>query len=254
MTRLVLVGLMWSLAPNVAWAHEAWLVAGDGGVSLATGEDFTGEPRPLRRERTASLRRYVGADAGEVAWPMDAGALAAVPVGSAGLISWDSQPSLIELSGDEFTAYLREDGLAEALADRADAGQSKLPGRERYRRCLKVLLQPGAFAVKTGQALELVPQSEPLTPALDAVRPFVLLLQGKPLSGARVRAWSWRGPNLVTISGRTGTDGVARFELPHAGRWMISTVHMMRLTAVKEADWESFWASLTFDVPARVSP
>jgi len=37
-----------------------------------------------------------------------------------------------------------------------------------------------------------------------------------------------------------------------AGRiWLVKTVHMVPAPADSGADWESLWASLTFEIPAR---
>jgi hypothetical protein len=33
------------------------------------------------------------------------------------------------------------------------------------------------------------------------------------------------------------------------GVWMITTIHMVRAAAGLDAEWESFWASLTFEIP-----
>ena len=48
---------------------------------------------------------------------------------------------------------------------------------------------------------------------------------------------------------RTGADGRARLPLNRAGRWLVKAVHMIAVPASDPAaDWESFWASLTFEV------
>ena len=56
---------------------------------------------------------------------------------------------------------------------------------------------------------------------------------------------------LCGACGRSGADresaGRATFRLPHAGVWLVKAVHMIPFDGGK-ADWQSFWASLTFEI------
>jgi uncharacterized GH25 family protein len=238
------------VASSLVSAHEAWLTPVDGGIGLRVGEGFVGESRQFTRERVKSLRSYQNAMATELKLP-DAGEAFAMPSGTAELIAYDSQPSTIVLSADEFTAYLREEGLDDALASRADAGEAKTEGRERYRRSLKALLRPAAFATRTGQPLEIVPLSEPKPRQPLSLK---LVFAGQPLAEAKLQAWHKEKGMLMVLSARTDSSGVATFELPYAGQWMVSAVHMTRLKQVPQLDWESTWASLTFELTDTESP
>jgi hypothetical protein len=44
--------------------------------------------------------------------------------------------------------------------------------------------------------------------------------------------------------------GRAAFRLPQAGVWLVKAVQMIPFDGGK-ADWQSFWASLTFEIPER---
>jgi len=35
--------------------------------------------------------------------------------------------------------------------------------------------------------------------------------------------------------------------------WLVKAVHMIPLPKDGDADWESFWASLTFELPAQAA-
>ena len=75
-----------------------------------------------------------------------------------------------------------------------------------------------------------------------------LLYQGKPLAGALVMALDTtdaQTPQQV----RSDAEGHASFTLPRAGAWLIKAVHMIPAPRDAGADWESFWASLTFSLP-----
>lgn len=108
--------------------------------------------------------------------------------------------------------------------------------------------------------LEILPERNPCdlfaqtsTPAALPVRVF---LHGKPLGGALLGALELRADAAerkpqAPILARTDGEGRAQLELPRAGRWMLAVVHMERAKDTDKADWESLWASLTFETAAR---
>jgi len=51
----------------------------------------------------------------------------------------------------------------------------------------------------------------------------------------------------VQLTARSDKQGAFSFVLPHAGVWLIKSVHMVRADFFSDADWESLWASLTFE-------
>ena len=72
----------------------------------------------------------------------------------------------------------------------------------------------------------------------------------KPLEGVLVIAFTNDRPE-TKLEARTDASGRVRLELPHSGIWLIKAVHMIRAPpSTTEADWESFWASLTFFMAA----
>jgi uncharacterized GH25 family protein len=71
---------------------------------------------------------------------------------------------------------------------------------------------------------------------------------GKPLGGALLKAWHKREGQTLIIRAKTGTDGSTSFNLPYFGPWMISVVHMVPVSGIKDIDWDSFWSSLSFNV------
>ena len=80
-------------------------------------------------------------------------------------------------------------------------------------------------------------------------------LDGSPIPGARVHLWScryindrWTGTDLIS---RTDDQGLVHFELEAVGRWLIKAVVMEPAIDDAEADWRSWWSSLTFDVSSR---
>ena len=78
--------------------------------------------------------------------------------------------------------------------------------------------------------------------------------RGRPLADVLVAAVSKaEGPSTVTT--RTDNRGQAELLLDGRGPWLVKAVHMVRATdPADDADWESFWASLTFDTGASGAP
>ena len=104
--------------------------------------------------------------------------------------------------------------------------------------------------MRTGQRLEITPQSDPFAARPGTRLGFTITFDGQPLAGAQVRAWHHRDGNVVMIKGRSAANGTITFDLPYAGPWMISLVHMIPLKDVPGYDWQSYWGNLTFALPA----
>ena len=46
---------------------------------------------------------------------------------------------------------------------------------------------------------------------------------------------------------RSDANGRVDIRLQQKGLWLITVVYMQRAAEIPSVDWESFWASLTFD-------
>jgi uncharacterized GH25 family protein len=271
-----LPGLALALALTIAlWAdragaHQYWLAPSRYlasphtvvEVSAAAGTGFRGEKKPWSPARCV---RFVGraartldftraATVGELAWarfaPSDDGGA---------MLAYESNFAQIELPAAEFDAYLEEEGLREPLETRRRAATAT-PGRERYRRCAKTWLagRDSKRALQPfGLPLEIVPLRVPGDDPALRVR---VLWNQHPLAGARVKAWrsdlapdgAARDPGArdsvgMAWSGLTDAHGEAAVPLALSGEWLVSVEHMVPSGDRAEADWESTWASLTFE-------
>jgi uncharacterized GH25 family protein len=72
---------------------------------------------------------------------------------------------------------------------------------------------------------------------------FQLLFEQKPLANALVVAMSPEGRHLT---GRTDTNGHVSFELGQ-GVWLLKSTHVLPAPKGSAYDWESLWASITFE-------
>ncbi len=180
------------------------------------------------------------------------------------LVGYRSKSSRIELAAEKFEAYLREEGLEHVIEEREERGESELPGRESYSRCAKALVTVGpdattGFDRRLGFELEIVPENDPTGLAwrdeLGRHEPLtVRVLHGETgLANALVGAHLLDDPS-VELHLRTDDEGRVRLELPRAGRWMLTAVHMERAPQGADHDWSSLWASMTFELRAPAFP
>lgn len=80
--------------------------------------------------------------------------------------------------------------------------------------------------------------------------PIQIVFRGKPAANLEIES-AWTGTESSTgtvIVGRTDDDGHIVLPLLSAGKWSIRKVHMEECADKDVADWESHWASLTFDL------
>jgi Domain of unknown function (DUF4198) len=271
------------LAATPLLAHEFWfepvttpLKAGDTArLDLRVGEFFEGESLGFSAPQTVTLRQYTASGSKDLRGllpPPSRGAVATlnVPLPSAGsyLVAFDSQPNQITLPSGTFHAYLHDEGLDFIKTRREAAGTADKPGRERYRRHVKTLLRAdgiassgGAanaqadttYATRTRQQLEIVPSADPLALQPGDALSLQVFFDDKPLGGALLKAWHRKGGQTLIIRARTSADGTATVNLPYAGGWMISVVHMVPGIGVKDIDWDSHWGNLSFNLPAPAS-
>jgi hypothetical protein len=75
--------------------------------------------------------------------------------------------------------------------------------------------------------------------------PVQVLFREKPAGGLEMLVASTTNPKNSSIG---KTDAAGRISVPVSpGKWRLHTIHMERASGA-DADWESFWATLTFEV------
>jgi uncharacterized GH25 family protein len=99
-----------------------------------------------------------------------------------------------------------------------------------------------------GFTLELVAERNPYLLSDGEDLPVRLTYENRPLADALVVALNRLKP-LDKLSARTDKDGRARLHLQPGGMWLIKAVHMIPAPAGSNAEWQSYWASLTFERP-----
>jgi Domain of unknown function (DUF4198) len=244
-------------------AHDFWIepstfrptVGSTVGVRLLVGQGFQGDAVP--RNPALILKFVLVSDAGEApiaGKPADDPA-GAVMVAAPGLqvLGYRSGNSFVALEAPKYEDYLREEGLERIVEERARRGESQKPSRELFSRCAKALLfagpgRPTGDDRDLGLPLELRAEKNPYGLRSGDELPLLLTFEHRPLEGALVAAVP-RGLAQERLSQRTDKNGRVRLRLMRDGAWLIKAVHMVPASADSGADWQSLWASLTFEMP-----
>ena len=249
------------LAAAGARAHDFWIEpstfhpapGATVAVGLRVGQDFIGDPVPRASAFIAAftVRQDGKDDAIGGSDHIDPAGFFRAEGDATAIISYASTGAYIELPAAEFEDYLRLYGLDDIVASRAARGEGSKLGRERFFRYAKALLTgrvpSSAVARPLGLDYEIVPDDDPTA----QLAPFHghILYEGKPLADTLVVALLHGQPG-VHIEARSDAQGAFTLSLPRPGIWLIKSVHMVRASWFAGEDWDSLWASLTFEVPA----
>ena len=169
------------------------------------------------------------------------------------LLSVRTIPNSIELAPPKFLDYLKEEGLQEVIEWRSKNGENEKPGRERYTKFAKSLLQSGAsdsfYSHSLDFPIEIIPLADPYAIHAGGNLPVRVMFQGKPAAGLQLEtAWASGTEHKTIVVGKTGANGEISVPLPKAGLWRLHSLKMERCAEPAVADWESSWASLTFEI------
>ena len=256
----VALGLLWQASA----AHDFWIepanfrpaAGSELSVTLRVGEDFSGDSQPFDPDWFFDFALYA-ADQRSGARGMigdDPAGSFAITSGGTKIIGYHSRPSYVAIDPPTFDKYLREEGLEWVMDRRRELGQSDSPAGELFSRCAKALLLPAGrlpgngYDTELGYPLELIPERDPYSLAAGAELPVRLLYRGEPISDILVIAFTAEEPEKKNLQ-RTASDGRVSIPLARPGTWLIKAVHIIELPASNRyAQWESFWASLTFSL------
>ncbi|HVE65154.1 MAG TPA: DUF4198 domain-containing protein [Thermoanaerobaculia bacterium] len=245
------------------FAHDFWIepstfrpaVGASVGIGLRVGEGFRGDPVPRAPDRIVRFALFSPSRETPIDGVPghDPAGVARISEPGIQIVGYRSKASTVELEAAKFEQYLKEEGLQSIVAERARRGESRKPSREVYSRSAKALLAAGGAGRfghdrVIGLTLELVAEKNPYALLAGGSLPMRLEYHGKPLAGTLVVALNRVAPER-TFSSRTDARGRVSFVLAKPGQWLVKSVHMVRAPAGSGADWESVWASLTFELP-----
>lgn len=253
---MVVAAILIGHVPLVAhdlWIHPTTFIPEPGavvGIRLRVGQDLVGDPVPRNPSLVnqfvfvdeAGRKPVIGRDGAD-----PAGFLRVATPGLI-IVGYRSNPRTVELSAEKFNEYLKEEGLDAVAALRASRNETGTKGREIFSRCAKSLLLAGHAAGandrQLGFTLELIAERNPYAIGSGEM-PFRLMYENQPLPGALVVAINRLDPSAKLIA-RTDNAGRVRFSMKRADMWLVKAVHMVPAPAGTNAEWVSYWASLTF--------
>jgi uncharacterized GH25 family protein len=247
-------------------AHDYWIapqnyqpqVGQSVAIKLFVGDHFSEDKeRTLNRKMTVDFLLHNGATAPRnltVEEQFTKTPVAQFVINKPGthVISMQRNWAQIEMTGDKFHQYLEHEGLHHIIAQRKQAGEADKSASERYRRYLKSLIVVGGQRTSTwskplGHKLEIIPLSDPTVAKQNDIVQFRVLLDNNALPNVQLAALGRQADKVTDIHTTTGKNGVASLKLPHTGEWLVRLVYLRRCSQKDVgADWESFWAALTF--------
>jgi hypothetical protein len=223
-------------------------------LALHNGDFFPGSEFSIPPEKFARARLSTGVALRE--WE-DQGdrtvtKLSAPVAGGTFYAALETQPMARELEADDFEAYLADEGANDTLQWRSRQGESRRPGREFIRKSAKALLTAGApgpgFDRPVGHALEIVPLKNPALLERGDALPVRVLFRGAALRGALINVrWLHEDGRMGSMAaGPTDARGQATVRVEAAGKWKLHTLRLVRRLDRRDADWDTYSASLTF--------
>lgn len=182
-------------------------------------------------------------------FPMRTGAAGTYVVGVS------TKPRVLEMSGTDFNAYLRSDGIPDELAARRAQKRLNDRAKERYQKHVKALVQVGAtpgdaFGTVLGYPAELVPVQNPYALRVGATLDVRVLVDGKPVANQFVQYGGLSASNgrVAQRNVRSDAAGLVHIPLDRTGTYYVKFISMVRVTGDAEANHSSKWGSLTFGV------
>ncbi len=245
------------------FAHEFWLEpqqylfsrADEISIRFRVGENFTGDNWTGNRQKINTLKLYYADITDDISDALsdDEGDSLQFSIHEEGtaMIAFNGKNSFIELDAANFNAYLEEDGLYNAIDLRKHLNETDSIGREYYQRSVKTIVQVGAlktniYKKQTGLPVDIIPLSHPYQLKNGDSITVQVLFKGEPLSNAKIRTWHKLPTGVTSNSYSSNSKGEIRFPVTTSGEWMVSCVRMMRLEDNANANWQSYWGSLTW--------
>ncbi len=258
-----IIGAAVTLLAITVSAHEFWLEpekffykkSESANLRFLVGENFEGTNWTGNRARIQSLQYYWGDSIKDISGVLSerAGDSLSLRLDHEGtvMVTFNSKNSYIRLEPDKFNEYLNEDGLTEAITYRREHGETDSVGREFYQRSVKSILQVGSkmddmVSRPTRLPLDIVPLQNPFKLKDGDTLRVRILFQNKVLANHKIRYWKKVDHRLVSPIVQSDNNGEITLPIAREGRWMISCVKMIHVENNPEAQWQSYWGSLTW--------
>jgi len=254
----VLLGLSTLFSSHEFWLNPDKFIYNRGekiNIRFFVGENFDGENWNGNNEKIQSLKLYYGGVSDDLSKNIneekgDSIELTMLDEGT-NLVAFNSTNSFIELEATKFNEYLQEDGLYNTIEYRKQNNETDSLGKEFYQRCAKTLIQVGnikdkTFSVNTDLPVDIIPITNPYTLKNEDSLTVKILFRNFPLANALVKIWHRENDKTEKSGLVSNENGEIKFPVTISGKWMLSVVKMERLENDTQAQWQSYWGSLTW--------
>lgn len=255
-----------AIQAGYATAHEFWIEAdayqvapGENIVAnLKNGQEFVGTTLSYF-DRNFSRFDVIHGDTGRnVQGRMGDRPALDQPAPGDGLVTivHETTPSLVNYKEwTKFQAFADHKDFPDMAARHAANGFPPPPFKERYTRHAKALIGVGdgagadrALGLKT----EFVALTNPYESNFNGQMRVQVLYLGKPRPAAQVEVFDRAPSGDVTVTlHRTNESGIATIPVTPAHDYLFDAVVIAPIADDDTAVWDTFWAALTFGVPAR---
>ncbi|HZX26595.1 MAG TPA: DUF4198 domain-containing protein [Telluria sp.] len=263
--RLLLAAVL--CTPPAAGAHDFWVnpdrftvsVGASTALSMQVGHGDACQRSPIPSRRI--LRFAAWTPSGDVVDLRSGVGLTPSETGMHLLVLETDANAQSHLPAERFNAYVQEEGLWPASAERQRRGATGQDAIERYRRVAKSLVQAGApgegsqalTTMRLDLPLEIVllrPLSDPASARELAAQVF---FHGHPLPGALVKLTDLDHDAHPAAAGATDSAGQVRFARPPPGSWLLNVIWTTPTGGEAGVDFDTIFSSLSFGVPDAVS-
>lgn len=229
------------------------------GLGLRVGERFKGEPvarDPLKIESFVVRGPHYFTKLVEGEPGAEPAGVVTLEHHGMHVVGYRNKRTHIELEAEKFEEYLRSEGLDRIIQIRKERGESDKPGREVYSRAAKTILnvgEPSAMAMEPNfrYTFEIVPLRNPATLRLGQDDFTVRCVQQGAVPVKKLAVFAERRDDpSEPMRAETDEDGRATFRFDRPGVWMVRAILMTPAAEGLNADWESIWATLVFEIPA----
>ena len=180
----------------------------------------------------------------------------AVPGEGLVTIVHETTPSFVNYKEwDKFQKFADHKGFPDMAARHAANGFPPAPFKERYTRHAKALIGVGngeGADQPLGLKTEFVALTNPYAPEFDGQMRVQVLYLDAPRADAQVEVFDRAPSGEVQVSlYRTDQSGRATIPVQPGHDYLFDAVVLVPILDDDAAVWDTFWAALTFGVPAR---